>query len=177
MNDDQAQIVYTGLNCSDAKELCDSFKLTAKYFTYLAGYHSRFGINYDLALAAYRSLDAEFISLITPQKLLNADFTSVIQEADMVLCSLIAYKFNQICAEFDCQKLKRLIFEDDDAILVCERGPFYGSGIITCDTTADTVIKEIKPPLYAFCASERDTLILDYVYAATFIPDACPEIV
>lgn len=177
MQDDQARIVYTGLNFNDDKELFDSFKLTDKYFTYIAKYHSHFGVDYALALDTYRSLSADFVASITPQKLLSADFTSVLQETDFVLCSLIAERFNRICADYDCRKLKKLMFEDDEAFLVCERVPFYGSGIITADTKADAVLKELKPALHAFCASQQDTLILDYVYAATFIPDACPDIV
>ena len=109
--------------------------------------------------------------------LFSADFTSVLQEADFVLCSLIAERFNRICADFDSQKLKNIMFENEEAFVVCERVPFYGSGIITADTKADAVLKELTPALYTFCASKQDTLILDYVYAATFIPDACPEIV
>lgn len=177
MHDDQARIVYTGLNFTDDKELFDSYKLTDKYFTYIAEYHARFGIDYELALATYRSLRADFIASITPQKLLSADFTSVLQEADFVLCSLIAERFNSVCADFDSQKLKNIMFENEEAFVVCERVPFYGSGIITADSKADAVLKELKPALYTFCTSKQDTLILDYVYAATFIPDACPEIV
>lgn len=187
MTEDKAAIVFPGLNFNSGEDLIEAIKLADEFFEFLAAFHSRYGINRILAFNTYESLRSYFINKISSQKPPCADKQNLIQEADNILCGLIADKFNEIFAAYDRGNLNAVqFFQTGSLDLVHPRAPFYGSGIIPVNNVAYSLIIKLKNELYNFCrasqdqvnvlTAEQNRLILDYVYAAIYIPERCPDV-